>query len=124
MFNLKYKDMKIIYNAVISQNKFTAMMSEMGYDTQTTFYQDFSIADAFGIDAIKDTYNRAFSEWKNTIVYITELDMVLNHKIWEHYHKKNEEITKLYDSLWKELDGWCIDNLKGSDLDYFLRVTD
>ena len=36
-----------------------------GYEMQTTFWQDFSIADRFGIDAVKDTYNRAFKEWKN-----------------------------------------------------------
>lgn len=36
-----------------------------GYETITTFYEDFSIADAFGIHAIKDTYTRAFNEWKS-----------------------------------------------------------
>ena len=30
----------------------------------TTFWQDFSIADAFGVAAIKDTFKRAFAEWK------------------------------------------------------------
>ena len=30
-----------------------------GYTPKTTFYEDFSIADAFGISAIKDTYRRA-----------------------------------------------------------------
>ena len=29
-----------------------------GYKPQTTFYEDFSIADMFGINAIKDTYKR------------------------------------------------------------------
>ena len=28
-----------------------------GYEMQTTFWQDFSIADRFGIDAIKDTHS-------------------------------------------------------------------
>lgn len=35
-----------------------------GYKPFTTFWDDFSIADNFGIDAICDTYNRAFQEWK------------------------------------------------------------
>ena len=30
-----------------------------GYEMQTTFWQDFSIADRFGIDAIKDTHSRS-----------------------------------------------------------------
>lgn len=32
---------------------------ETGYKPITTFYQDFSIADIYGIDAIKDTYKIA-----------------------------------------------------------------
>ena len=39
--------------------------SEIGYRPFTTFFEDFSIADNFGVDAIKDTYNRAFNEWKH-----------------------------------------------------------
>ena len=34
------------------------------YECITTFWEDFSIADAFGEDAIRDTYSRAFGEWK------------------------------------------------------------
>ena len=31
-----------------------------GYEPMTTFYEDFSIADKFGVEAIKDTYKAAF----------------------------------------------------------------
>ena len=51
----------------------------MGYEQKTTFWMDFSIADKFGIAAIKDTYKRAFNAWKDNHVYLTELVMVLNH---------------------------------------------
>ncbi len=34
----------------------------MGYEQKTTFWMDFSIADKFGIAAIKDTYKRAFRD--------------------------------------------------------------
>lgn len=34
-----------------------------GYKPITTFYTDFSIADKFGVEAIKDTYNRSFASW-------------------------------------------------------------
>lgn len=37
-----------------------------GYEPITTFWQDFSIADKFGIAAIEDTYRRVKSEWKTT----------------------------------------------------------
>lgn len=94
-----------------------------GYKPKTTFYMDFSIADRFGIDAIKDTYKRAFNEWKNNVEYITELVMVLNWKIGEHYGK-NESFAKAYNELWEELDEWCLDNLEGENFDYFVMTTD
>lgn len=49
-----------------------------GYQPKTSFYRDFSIADNFGTDAIKDTYDRAFNEWKTNYKYLTEFVMVLN----------------------------------------------
>ena len=52
---------------------------------KTTFWMDFSIADRFGKSAVKDTYKTAFESWKDNYKYLTELVMVLNHKIWEHY---------------------------------------
>ena len=41
------------------------MFKMIGYEEKTTFWDDFSIADAFGMVAIKDTYRRAFNEWKS-----------------------------------------------------------
>ena len=92
------------------------MLETCGYVTKTTFYDDFTIADRFGIKAIKDTYKRAFNEWKDNVEYITEFVMVLNHKMWHHY-KSNHE-------LYEKANDWCMDNLKGTDLDYFYKTTD
>lgn len=91
-----------------------------------TFYTDFSIADRFGIDAIKDTFNRAFNEWKNNYEYLTALVITLNHKIWEHYENGGEgdEKARLYNDLWGEADTYACDNLKGEELKYFYRETD
>ena len=36
---------------------------ENGYEMKTTFWQDFSIADAFGEEAIQDTYDRSFESF-------------------------------------------------------------
>lgn len=98
---------------------------ENGYEMQTTFWSDFTIADAFGIDAIKDTYQRAFNEWKTNCKYITELSMVLNWKLFEWYNKdENCEQWKLYQKLYMQTDTWCMDNLKGEDLEYYIKTTD
>ena len=104
-------------------NAFEAIMAENGYTTKTTFWMDFSIADKFGVKAVRDTYNRAVEGWRDNIVYLTELVLVLNHKIWQHY-QSNEELAREYDELWRGLDGWCVENLTGEDADYFYRITD
>lgn len=99
------------------------MLEQLGYECKTTFWEDFSIADRFGVDAIKDTYNRSFDSWKDNVVYITELALVLNHKIW-YWYEKNDELSRLYNDLWIELNDWCLDNLKGKDAEYYYKVTD
>lgn len=90
----------------------------------TTFQMDFTIADRFGVEAIQDTYNRAFNEWKGDYKYLTALVMVLNHKIWEHYEKNNDEYAQLYDKLWRETDDYALDNLKDKELEYYLNILD
>ena len=97
--------------------------SETGYKPMTTFWQDFSIADAFGINAVVDTFKRAFEEWKGNYKYLTELVMVLNHKIWQWY-KKNASLAKVYNKVWELADGYAVNNLKDKELEYFYRVTD
>lgn len=94
-----------------------------GYKPITTFYQDFSIADNFGIDAIKDTYKRAFNEWKDNYKFLTELVMVLNWKIFEHY-KSNEPIARVYDALWKQANEYAMENLKDEEAQYYYEITD
>ena len=92
-----------------------------GYEPKTTFWTDFSVAEPFGKDAIIDTYNRAFDEWKTNRVYITELVMMLNWKIWQH---QEDELGQVYNDLWEKADEWCMKNLKGEDLSYFIKTTD
>ena len=94
-----------------------------GYKPISTFYMDFSIADNFGVDAIRDTYKRATEEWKSDYKMFTELVMALNWKIWEH-HGHNDKYAKLYNELWGEADLWATESLKGEELSYFYRTTD
>ena len=73
-----------------------------GYELTTTFWEDFTIADRFGLNAVKDTYKRAFDNWHSNYVYLTELVIVLNHKIWQHYYDKSprvQALAKLYNDL-------------------------
>ena len=96
-----------------------------GYEMTTTFWQDFSIADCFGVAAVRDTFNRAFKEWKSNHVYLTELVITLNLKIWQHYEKNGScELSRLYNELWEQADNYACENLKGEELDFFYRITD
>lgn len=94
-----------------------------GYETMTTFWSDFTIADVFGIAAIKDTFKRAFSEWKSNYKYLTELVMVLNWKCWVYYGINNQ-YSDLYADLYYQANDYARESLHGAELDYFFRVTD
>lgn len=102
---------------------FREFMRENGYELQTTFWSDFSIADSFGLPAVRDTFRRAFEEWKGNYKYLTELVLVLNHKIWQ-YHETRPEFASLYQSLWEQADQYAAENLKDDELGYFLDTTD
>lgn len=92
-------------------------MRLLDYECQTTFWNDFSIAERFGAEAIKDTYRHARTGWERDLVY------VLNHKCW-YWYEENDTFSKLYAELWEEYHDWVRDNWKGEDLGYYLRVTD
>lgn len=96
----------------------------MSYEFKTTFWMDFTIADKFGIEAIKDTFKRAFSEWKTDYIYLTELTLVVNWKCWYHYENNNIEISKLYSEYYYQLREYGLDNLKGKELEYFIKTLD
>lgn len=98
-------------------------MKLLDYECKTTFWMDFSIADRFGIAAVRDTFKRAFQKWKGNTVYLTELVMVLNHKIWQHY-ERNERLAEVYNDLWEQASTYAETNLTGEDLDYYFRTTD
>lgn len=94
-----------------------------GYKPLTTFYTDFSIADKFNTNAIQDTYDTIISQWKDNYKYLTELVMVLNWKIWEHYDT-NKEYAEKYLKLWENTDSYACTNLVGEELEYFFKTTD
>lgn len=114
---------------------FYEYMDHTGHKVKTTFWEDFTIADQFGIEAIQDTYNRAFSEWKNNCEYLTELVIVLNLKCWQFYHISETDPdhdlrwrarkkSELYVDLYETASEWAENNLTGEDLEYFYKQTD
>lgn len=107
-----------------------SMAKEIGYEPKTTFWNDFSIADLYGPEAIADTFRRAFREWRDNMEYLTELALVLNHKGF-FYHRDKEAknsplnlISELYFMMWEQVDDYARENLEGEDYEYYFRVTD
>lgn len=100
-----------------------AVEAMIGYRPFTTFFEDFSVAETFGVDAVRETYTRAFEEWKSNYKYLTELVLILNWKMQEHY-QHNDTLATLYNELWQNADGWACDNLQGEELNYFYKTTD
>lgn len=97
-------------------------MEEM---VNNTFWMDFTIADVFGVNAIKDTYKRAFKEWKSDYKMLTALVVILNHKIWQHYEAtpRRQDLVELYDNLWRQAEDYALTNLKGDELRYYYEIT-
>ena len=95
-----------------------------GYEPITTFYEDFSIADHFGVKAIRDTFKRGlksaeFFGYKE----LTEFVMALNWKIHEHYNR-NEVYAELYLELWEKASEHVTETLQGEELEYYYRTID
>ena len=100
------------------------MIQELLKDFESTFRDDFTIADRFGLYGIEDTYKRAFKHWHNDTVFVTELAMVLNWKCWQWYDKWNQKYSELYQKLWEKTHEWCCSNLQWKDKEYYFRRTD
>ena len=94
------------------------------YQMQTTFFTDFDIADHFSLEAVKDTYRRAFREWNSDYIYLTELALVTNWRCWIHYEKGNMDFSELYSELYYKTRDYALKHLKGEELSYYIRTTD
>ena len=97
-----------------------------GYTEQTTLMNDFAIAERFGLEAVADTFKRAFDELKDDIKYLAELCLVTNTLCWHFYSKGNMKLSELYAGFYHQ----CMDyaytdgNFNEEDTRYFFRTTD
>lgn len=95
----------------------------LNYKFESSFWEEFSIAENYGRDAVKEHYDLVFSQWKDNLKYLTELVLVLNIKIFIWYGV-DDDLGQMYDQLWKETDGYALETLKGDDLHYYLSTLD
>lgn len=97
-------------------------MNINGYETITSYYLDFSVAEELGVESIKSVFDNVFNKCKHDYKYLTELVMVLSWKMYEH--RSGNLFGKVYSDLWSFADTYACDNLHGAELKYFLRTTD
>ena len=95
----------------------------LNYKFESSFWEEFSIAEDYGPEGIHHHYDIVFEQYKDNLKFLTELVLVLNIKIFIWYGV-DDTIGKMYDQLWKETDGYAIDTLKGDDLHYYLHTVD
>ena len=67
-----------------------AQLAEGLERADTIFFQDFSIADRYGMKAVKETFENARYKKRN-YKEVTELAVVLNHRGWAWYTRAEEE---------------------------------
>lgn len=92
---------------------------------QTNAWQSFSIAEQISEREVNDTYKRLFSQMKNDYKTLTELVMILNHKMFQHNEiPGHRRLCELYSNLFETTDDYALHALKDDELSYFLSVTD
>ena len=98
----------------------------IGYTPITTFWEDFSIAETFGREAILETAEKCFKEWKHDYKYLTELIMVINHKSWYWNSLRNNYLSDLYSNLYYKYDDKALNVLQNNKnaLHYYLKTLD
>lgn len=94
-----------------------------GYTMTTTFFEDFSIAEEFGVQAIKETWQNAFKSWKHNHVYVTELAIVMSNESCWWWDKDNEK-SLLYAELYRMTDEYAMNHFKGAELAFYINTTD
>ena len=124
---------QILARAAAEQQWFKDNMAELGHQTHTMLWNDFTIADYYGTKAIKDTYNRVLNaaksynaetkEYTHNEKVIAELYIVLNWKI-NTFYGKNNELANYYNELYEKCYEYATKHLKGEKLSYFYETTD
>lgn len=110
------------YSATTEANWKSNLAEMTGWKPQYTFYSDFAIAEfceTYMRDrgAVVKTFRQVIKSWGSDYKALTEIIMVLNHKIWAFYGKDDagvdarylgvskemgNNIAKVYNSLWEE----------------------
>ena len=92
------------------------------------FWEAFDDAEEAGNSTVIAIASILYQRWCDRIHELTDLVMVINHKSWDHYEKRNIGFQELYTDLYYEYYEKAINYMekKGmdSELTYFIRTLD
>lgn len=100
-----------------------ALEKMLDYKFESTFWEEFSIAENHGGDAVREHYDLVFPQWKDNIKFLTELVLVLNLKLFIWF-KVDDDLGKMYEDLYVDTDAYALSTLEGEDLGYYLHTLD
>ena len=115
--------MNVFQYASRCEQMFEMFLNDVGKERKTTFFSDLSIAECYGINAVKETYRDVMNSWGDDLEFMCEWVMSLNQKIWQHYNE-NRGLAKIYDDLWRKADNYCREHFKGEELDKYYAYID
>ena len=92
------------------------------------FWGEFDLAEISGNETIKDLAKKFYEKYKDDIVALTDLVMVINHKSWTWHDFHRDNLSELYANLYYEYYEKAINYLEKKDdqddLTYFIRTLD
>ena len=135
--------MNVFQYAALTEANWERNLADMsGYQRKYTFYADFGIAEYCEVykadkNAVKDTFKRVKESWGKSIEAMTEVVMVLNHKMWSFYDNVDssylgcsEEWRQHFMEVYQELYEKCVAFIEknfandSNARSYYYEVTD
>lgn len=95
------------------------------YRSITNYYDLYSIADKESAKAVRDLFATNFEEAKKDYKTLTELVMVLNHRMWYWYRMNPASpMVSTYQKIFDKAKNYAYSHLKGDEFKYYSSVTD
>ena len=95
----------------------------LGFEFESTFWEEFSIAESYGEKGIREHFDLVFPQWKDNLKYIMELVQVLNLKV-AVWFGKDDDLGMTYDELCHKADSYVFENYSKEDLQTYIHTLD
>ena len=95
------------------------------YRSQTDLYDEYSIAETQNAKSVQTLFRDTFELAKGDYKYLTELVMVLSHKMWYWYEiNPSGSMVSAYSKCFEKAHNWALTHLNSDEIRYYKEVTD